>query len=169
MPDASRKDETEHHLATLYDAHAGWMFRHALMLLGNHAGAEDAVQRVFEKLLAMGGGAARIDSPRGYLRTAVRRECYRALGSGARESPGDTGALLEVVDRAAPDDGTREQLEHALRKLPPEQREAVHLKLYEGMTFEQVAREQRVSPNTAASRYRYALEKLRELLDADGR
>ena len=49
-------------------------------------------------------------------------------------------------------------------ELPPEQREVVHLKLWEGLTFEEIAAALEIPPNTAASRYRYGLDKLRELL-----
>lgn len=40
----------------------------------------------------------------------------------------------------------------------------VHLKLWEGLTFEQIAASLDLPPNTAASRYRYALDKLRDHL-----
>jgi len=49
----------------------------------------------------------------------------------------------------------------ALAELPPEQRAVAHLKLWEGLTFEEIAAILELSPNTAASRYRYALDKLR--------
>ena len=58
----------------------------------------------------------------------------------------------------------REALASALGDLPPEQRAVVHLKLWEGMTFEAIAGLLGIPSNTAASRYRYALEKLRTLL-----
>jgi RNA polymerase sigma-70 factor (ECF subfamily) len=51
-----------------------------------------------------------------------------------------------------------------LAGLPSEQRAVAHLKLWEGMTFEQIAAALELSPNTAASRYRYALDKLRSRL-----
>src|SRR5688572_99277 len=102
-------------VAGLYDAHAGRMFRHALMILGDHAAAEDAVQRVFVKLARMGTGVERIGWAEPYLRQAVRRECYRGLH--ASTTSGDR-PLLEAIDPAAPDDGTREELEAALRQLP---------------------------------------------------
>lgn len=64
-----------------------------------------------------------------------------------------------------PDEGTfREALAAALGELPLEQRVVVHLKLWEGLTFEEIAGLLEVPLNTAASRYRYGLDKLRERL-----
>jgi RNA polymerase sigma-70 factor (ECF subfamily) len=40
----------------------------------------------------------------------------------------------------------------------------VHLKLWEELTFEEIAAALEIPPNTAASRYRYGLDKLRERL-----
>lgn len=58
----------------------------------------------------------------------------------------------------------RLRLERALKTLPPEQREVVHLKVYEKKTFKEIAEMTLVSTNTVSSRYRYALEKLSLLL-----
>jgi RNA polymerase sigma-70 factor (ECF subfamily) len=55
-------------------------------------------------------------------------------------------------------------LAEALGTLPPEQRAVIHLKLWEVLTFEQIAETLDVPMNTAASRYRYGLDKLRERL-----
>jgi RNA polymerase sigma-70 factor (ECF subfamily) len=54
----------------------------------------------------------------------------------------------------------------ALRKLPPTQAEVVVLKIWEEMTFAEVGEILGQSPNTAASRYRYALQKLAQHLHA---
>jgi len=48
--------------------------------------------------------------------------------------------------------------------LAGEQRAVIHLKLWEGMTFDQIADLLEISPNTAASRYRYGIDKLRQRL-----
>ena len=45
-----------------------------------------------------------------------------------------------------------------------DQREVVHLHVYEGMTFREVADATGDSINTIAARYRYALDKLRKLM-----
>jgi RNA polymerase sigma-70 factor (ECF subfamily) len=58
----------------------------------------------------------------------------------------------------------REKLAEALGELPADQRAVVHLKLWEKLTFEAIAETLEISLNTAASRYRYGLDKLRERL-----
>ena len=58
----------------------------------------------------------------------------------------------------------REELAAALGELPAEQRAVAHLKLWGGLTFEEIAAALEIPPNTAASRYRYALDKLRDRL-----
>jgi len=58
----------------------------------------------------------------------------------------------------------REKLTEALGELPPDQRAVVHLKLWENLAFEAIAETLEIPLNTAASRYRYGLDKLRERL-----
>jgi RNA polymerase sigma-70 factor (ECF subfamily) len=62
------------------------------------------------------------------------------------------------------DDGFRLTIETAMESLPEEQRSVLHLKLWEDLTFSQIGETLEISPQTAASRYRYALDKLRDLL-----
>jgi RNA polymerase sigma-70 factor (ECF subfamily) len=64
----------------------------------------------------------------------------------------------------ADDPDLRIAIERALRALPPEQREVVHLKAFDGMTFQEIADATGESINTIASRYRYAMEKMRAQL-----
>ena len=49
----------------------------------------------------------------------------------------------------------------SLNGLPPEQKAVVVLKVWEEMTFAEIAAVLDISANTAASRYRYGLDKLR--------
>lgn len=151
-------------LAAAYDAHAEGMFRHAVMILGDAAAAEDAVQQAFVKLLRMGRRVLAIESLEAYVRTAVRHECYRHVTRRRETSVARVGPLLEAVSPEWIDDEERLLLESALQSLPPEQREVVHLKVYEQCTFRRIGEIQGVSTHTAASRYRYAIEKLRGLL-----
>ena len=150
-------------IGRLYDRFAGGLYRYALMILAEPAGAADAVQQVFVALL--GGAGSAIDDEERYLRRAVRNACYSALRQrrpnvlSASDAP-----LLEAVaaDRDRPDE--RIAIEQAMRALPAEQREVIHLKVFEGWTFQEIANVSGESINTVASRYRYAIDKMREQL-----
>ena len=153
-------------LAAAYDAHAEGLYRYAVMVLADRSAAEDAVQEVFARLAASGPRILEIASRNGYLRSAVRNECYRAL---RRRRPAggtdpDSVPILAPADGQAIDEEQRQAAERAIRSLPPEQREVVHMKVYEDMTFQQIADRLGLSINTAASRHRYAMDKLRRLL-----
>ena len=88
-----------------------------------------------------------------------RREDRRA----AREQQAEeVSGRMEPLFETPVEDRERVLLvEAALRGLPPEQREVLVLKIWGELTFEQIAGQLAVSPNTAASRYRYALAALR--------
>ncbi len=56
------------------------------------------------------------------------------------------------------------EITSALRKLPEAQREVLTLKIWGQLTFQEIGESLGISENTAASRYRYALEALRRIL-----
>ena len=161
--DSGRPQPSPGAVARLYDQFGVSLYRHALMILGRHDAAEDAVHQVF---LALVRGPARgIRDPERYLRRAVRNASYSRLRSTASQRFDTVDAtgreLLEVIpgDELSPME--RMTLEAAISKLPPEQREVLHLHTFEGLTFKEIAEATGESANTAASRYRYALERLR--------
>lgn len=74
-------------------------------------------------------------------------------------------AAPEWFDATQPEEpGADAELERAVKNLPSHLREVVVLKTWGGLTFAQIAETLAVPMNTAASRYRYALEHLREAL-----
>ncbi len=60
-------------IGRLYDRFAGVLYRYALMILADPAGAADAVQQVFVALLGGAGGA--MNDEERYLRRSVRNAC----------------------------------------------------------------------------------------------
>jgi RNA polymerase sigma-70 factor (ECF subfamily) len=154
-----------HEAARLYDSFGASLYRYALMILANREAAEDVLQQVFVVLLDR--GVRHIADEERYLRRAVRNGCYSALRHekvrGA--SPADV-ALLEAIAADRPDvsEEDRLTLAAAIRQLPAEQREVLHLHVFEGWTFKDVAEITGESLNTAASRYRYAIDKLKAIL-----
>ena len=128
------------------------------MLLADPVAAEDVIQQVFTRLLAR---PREIDKHEHYLRRAVRNECYSSRRTRATTALEST--LLEPVTADARVE-ERMSLEAAIRELPIDQREVVHLHVFEGRTFQEIADIAGESINTIASRYRYALEKLKQAL-----
>ena len=121
------------------------------------------VHTVFLKLTKAGSGGD-VESL-AYLRRAVRNECYSVMRTRRRDIVVAVDApLLERVQAADDRPDEKLALEQALGQLPAEQREVVHLKVWEGLTFQEIADLTGESLNTAASRYRYAMEKLRAVL-----
>jgi len=64
------------------------------------------------------------------------------------------------LDPALEEDEEALLLRRAVQDLSPKLREVVTLKIWGGLTFAQISESLAISPNTAASRYRYALEQL---------
>src|ERR1051325_8053408 len=141
-------------IGRLYDQCGASLYRYALMILADSAAAADVVHDVFVALLRQ----AAVDNLEHYVRRAVCNEFYDVLRRRRTSSLADA-PLLEPAGADDPD--LRIALVRALRELPPEQREGVHLKVYEGMTFQEIGDTIGDSINPVASRYRYALEKMR--------
>ena len=155
-------------LGSLYDRYGRLVYRYALAMVGCEADAEDVVSTVFLRLARQGRRAGRIRDLRRFLVRAARNEAISTLRRRRRQRDAlERARLLEPAAGDAEAEADREVVEQALAALPGEQRAVVVLKVYEGMTFAEIGRAVGVSPNTAASRYRYGIEKLRELLSDD--
>lgn len=131
-----------------------------------HAGAaEDVVQAVFLKLLS--GSYVITGNAAAYLYRSVKNEAMNDRRRRLRETPLVEEAHWFRSDGRA--DGAQVvMLERAIAELPDDQRDVVVMRVWGGMTFEEVGEATGVSVNTAASRYRYGLEKLQEKLGARG-
>jgi RNA polymerase sigma-70 factor (ECF subfamily) len=143
-----------------YEHHGGALLVYARSFALDHSAAEDAVQLVFLKLLR--GETVVPDNPLAYLYRAVRNTALNTQRISAREISLDeesTWFTHRGRNREA-----ELALQKVLRELPEEQREVVLMRIWSGMTLEEVSAATGAPLNTVASRYRYALEKLRERL-----
>jgi RNA polymerase sigma-70 factor, ECF subfamily len=159
------KDDQNRQFAALYDDYGSLLFRVGYALLGSRADAEDAVQSVFLSLIRSRTNLSGIADIHAYLLSALRHTAARIASRRTIEM-----RRMQQVARSERENAPRAkhdkavELEKALRDLPPEQREIIALKIDGGLTFAEIATSLNISPNTAASRYRYALEKLRAAL-----
>jgi RNA polymerase sigma-70 factor (ECF subfamily) len=155
-------------LERAYTDHAASVFAFALTLTRAEGEARDVLQEVFVKLAAV-DAANPIRDLRSYL-LRITHHCVidRRRRDGARDR---AVARMEAEGPAwfapAPDADTtafRTALGTALAALPADQRAVVHLKLWEGRSFADIATLLDLPANTAASRYRYGIGKLRAAL-----
>jgi RNA polymerase sigma-70 factor (ECF subfamily) len=153
----------------LYDQFAGRLGRTAMGIVRCREDAEDAVQEVFMGVLQSRHRLGNVQDLTAYLFTALRRAAGRAAARRVRGQAlleAAAGALPTAADRQDDSGSCSDQLQRALLALPDEQREVISLKIDGELTFAQIAQVIGVSVNTAASRYRYALERLRTSLEA---
>ena len=153
-------------LERLYDNHAQALFAFLLNFTRDDADTRDLLQEVFVKLARHPDLLAGVRDERAFLiRLAHNAAIDLIRRRGTRERNLDQLAA-ESASPFTPTNDLDEQsfraaLADALGELPADQRAVVHLKLWEGLTFEQIAAALDIPPNTAASRYRYGLDKLR--------
>jgi RNA polymerase sigma-70 factor (ECF subfamily) len=141
----------------LYEAKAAGLVLYGRALGLSHSESEDVVQETFMALLQLPNQP---DEPEHYCLRAFRnralnyrRSLWRRL---AREWESarwfERGAELEQSEAEAM---------RGLAALPAAQREVIVLKIWHELTFEAIGNVLEISPNTAAGRYRYGLQKLK--------
>ena len=156
-------------ITACYDQHARAMYAHALVLTADASEAEEVLQSVFTRLIQKEDALAKARDERALLlkwvhdaaidliRSQSRRRHRNEHWQQERQSPFATG---EDPDAEA----YGKAVWTALQSLPSEQRAVVHLKVWEGHSFQQIADQLDLSINTVASRYRYGIDKMRDRL-----
>jgi RNA polymerase sigma-70 factor (ECF subfamily) len=149
-------------LGGLFDLTAQRLVRFAAALARHQHDAEDAVQTALTRLATQPQRLAGLARPWAYLLRMVRNEVLAGLRRRAQAKT--VGSLADLVTHCPVDEAERQESHQAvwaaIRMLPPEQAEVVVLKIWEEMTFAQIGEVLEISPNTAASRYQYAMARL---------
>jgi RNA polymerase sigma-70 factor, ECF subfamily len=161
-------------LGRIYDATSPILMALALRILGRREDAEEALLDVYCKAWQR---ADLYDEQRGtvmaWLMTMMRTTALDRVRSRVSRE-----ARVEVLveDDPLPASGLdpeslavssqqRARIRAALEQLPPEQREALEVAFFEGLTHSEIAERLAIPLGTAKTRVRRGLEKLRSLLD----
>ena len=151
------------------------LFSQALKSLGNASEAEEIVQDVF---LSVWKSAHRFDAGKAkvftWMTVLTRNKCIDKIRAKQRRIPAadtrddDERDVAETAGLSAADELDQkeraEMVRAALERLPIEQRQAIELAFFSGMTHVQVAEKLNVSVGTAKSRIRYGFKRLRAIL-----
>ena len=157
----------------IFDQYGSKMLLFAKQFVATQADAEDVVQEAFrrfwksekrdsENIVSMLFGSVRW-AALDFRRQRERRKNREALASADEQ-------VLEgasMFDRSLEKEELSGEVQNALKKLPEAQREIVTLKVWGELTYQQIGDTLGISPNTASSRYRYALDALRKTMRKD--
>lgn len=153
-------DESMNRLRGLYAEHGPALLRYLRRLTGQAESAEDLLQETFVQALK---GLERLDaalSPKAWLFAIARH-----LGINARQRRRDMLPLAEEMLRPQErPDPRREEVREAIAALPEKQREALQLRLAEGLSYEEIAQALDIPVGTVRSRLHAAVKSLREAM-----
>ena len=151
----------------LYDAYHRLVYRVALRMLGDAHAAEDVTQSVFMKVwsapeLFRGGNLG------AWIVRITRNRTLDALRSRNAHPESELPATLvetEAIEDVAFARLDADRVRAALSNLPPEQRDAIELGFFGGITHEEIAKRSGTPLGTIKTRIRMGLRKLRAALD----
>ena len=150
----------------MWDRYAGDLLAYLQAVLCSRHDAEDVLQTVFVRIVQKRHRLAKARRLDAYVYRIARNEAFRLIGRRKKDRTIEAvneSWLIVPEEKPGPND-LAEQLQAALVRLPQSQREVIVMKIYGQKTFLEISRLLGLSQNTAASRYRYGIEKLQNLL-----
>ena len=160
-------------LCRIYEKHRDGLLKVAAALLNDRSGVEDVLHDVFVDFAQSVGRFELRGSLKGYLAICVANRARDRNRTVRRREAVDLNEALpqrgnaDGPERAAMSREMIARLDAAMAELPDEQREAIVLHVQSKLSFREIARLREVSINTAMSRYRYGLDKLRSILNGE--
>jgi RNA polymerase sigma-70 factor (ECF subfamily) len=162
-------------LTALYDRHRSLAYALALRVVNDPQRAEDVVQDAFLSVwrkaasYALGRGSVRT-----WLSSIVRNRAIDIVRASRERTLPDEAPLLAIVDpRPAVDDEVAarfdgEMVRTAILELPDDQRQAINLAFYSGLSHSEIADETGIPLGTVKSRIRLGMQRLRSSLSGQG-
>jgi len=152
--------------AELYDRCANQLHHYLVGRLGSREAADDVLQETFLRLARSHKRFGSVENPVAYAFTVARNEAIRKQQRQGSErrllSAADLFEIAGQDERHASE--TSEVVGQALSRISEEQREVIELKIYGGLTFREIAEVTGAAQGTVATRYRAAVNRLRNLL-----
>jgi RNA polymerase sigma-70 factor (ECF subfamily) len=145
----------------LYQQHGAALVLFGTTIVGERSRAQDAVQQVFLRLIET-DSIHRASDPAAYLFASVRNQLVSETKVRQRSVPLDPDAAW--FDPPERDYAAEENLRRALAGVTLDQRLTIVLHIWGELTFSQIGDVLGINANTAASRYRYGIETLREMM-----
>ncbi|MGC3979013.1 MAG: sigma-70 family RNA polymerase sigma factor [Paludibacteraceae bacterium] len=152
-------------LERIIDKHQQQLFSFAFFRVGSYAVAQDIVQEVFIKFYENSRRLSAADNVKAYLLKSISNACTDHVRKYGKFQFVD----IELLQNELTDEDEKQcysellRIEDILSDLPAEQAEILRLKFVDSLNFVEIAELLNINVNTIKSRYKYAIEKLRNL------
>jgi RNA polymerase sigma-70 factor (ECF subfamily) len=158
----------------IYDRYSGRIYNFAFRFLKNSEAAEDATQEVFVKMLKHANqfhGDAKLSTWLFSITANWCRDYLRKADNKSKESD-DVLVTLPAPSELAPDRNlerreSERRVQRALQSLTAEQREAILLSRYQGLSYAEIAQIAGCSEGAVKTRVFRAMETLKKILTGD--
>jgi RNA polymerase sigma-70 factor (ECF subfamily) len=160
----------------IYDRYSGRIYNFALRFLKNSEAAEDATQEVFVKMIRHASqfqGDAKLSTWLFSITANWCRDFLRKADNKSKESD-DVLVTLPAPAEQSPDRNLEQRenearIQRALKALTPEQREAILLSRYQGLSYAEIAQISGCSEGAVKTRVFRAMETLKKALVGEAR
>jgi len=160
----------------IYDRYSGRIYNFALRFLKNSEAAEDATQEVFVKMIRHASqfqGDAKLSTWLFSITANWCRDYLRKADNKSKESD-DVLVTLPAPLENSPDRNLEKRenearIQRALKALTPEQREAILLSRYQGLSYAEIAQISGCSEGAVKTRVFRAMETLKKALLGEAR
>lgn len=118
------------------------MYRVAYHLLESQPDAEDAVQDLYIKLWSNRDALDAVANPQGYCITLIRNICIDRIRKASRTGQApleENAASVDPPDRQAFAKEQIARVRQAMAKLPEQQRQIFEMKVFEDLSYEEMA------------------------------
>ncbi len=157
-------------LREIYEANAAYLIRYGKKFSQNQATIEDTLQNLFLYIWEKKDGLSPTDSIRRYLLVAFRRRLIRELQKHDQqfdEKGAHFDASISIEDQwiqNQEDEQKRSLLKKAFDQLSPRQKEAIYLRFYQQLPYEDIGKVMNLNNQSARNLVSGGIKALRKKL-----
>lgn len=156
---------TEQAFHTVWIPLQGKFYRMAFYMLESEADAKDAVQELYLKLWGLRDHLEMVQNPSAYGTMLLKNLCIdRIRRARPTEEPDEAVALEAPPDAALENREALRDVKEAIGQLPPTQQNLLRLRVFEGLSYEEIAQKTGLSPLNIRVQVSLARKKIKQRL-----
>lgn len=161
-------------LEFLFRAYYSYLFNYGVKLAREEELVKDAIQELFSYIWEKRRNLSAVESIKAYLLVSLRRRLLNTLGKQGRQKTAHQEFTMEQIANvfsledlmifAEQEASEQKRLRSAFKKIPARMREALYLKMYDNLTYKEIAEIMNVRPQVVRNYLSEAYHRLKALL-----